>query len=224
VTLPLTIQAYKRLGYTFNHRKNVPHVFGIRATPKADPHPLAAPPVDFGKWDDRIGVAWFDGTYWRQHMFRGTTDPGRIARTGQRGTAVMKPGQYHDAYQVGKHRGSPALVNWGTAAPRYWRVVADEQGCTSVSGEGSEYIGLNIHQGSQSDTPPEEVGPWSRGCQVIQDYEDWQYFLKEVKRLTKYASTHHGLDYITYTLLLEREVLDQPAGQAFDNYYNRDNT
>lgn len=212
---PLAIQAMYRLGYEVNTEPfGGLNVFGIRSAPDEVDERDVWLRTTLGHWDDRIGVAWWDGKYWRQLLLTGTTDPGRITRKGQRGTAVMKPGQYVDAYQLGAHRGHPALVNWGKCAPDYWRVVADDVGNITTDSEGSEYIGLNIHRGSTSSTPPEEVGPWSRGCQVIQDIADWDYFYTQVERLAIAGSK----TFITYTLLTEAQVLDVPEVQGGQDY------
>lgn len=225
VDLPLPVQAMVRLGYHVDSRPFVPHLFGIRATPQeADETDIFGWGQALGRWDDRIGVAYFDGKYWVCHMFEATTDPGRVAREGQRGTAVMNPGQYRRAYAIGKHRGHPAIVNWGKVAPDYTRVVQTNLGLAN-DGEGNEYIGLNIHRGSTSADPPDEVGPFSRGCQVIRDFEDWEFYFSKVRDLAKGAKDMYDQDYMDYTLLLEHQVLDQPppqGGQAFDAHFNRE--
>jgi hypothetical protein len=198
----------------------VPNLVGIRSLFVGE-GPLRTDEYDpfasqTGQWDDYIGVVWFDGNIWHEHLFAGTTDPGKVAASeNERGTAVMKPGQYVDAYALGNHRGYPAIVNWGKVAPDYWRVRRVPGEPPTVVAENDEYIGLNIHRARAKDKPaPEEVGPYSAGCQVIREYRDWDYFYSLVKELFTYAQAIHGVQYMTYTLLTTHDVTDtsQPQG------------
>lgn len=221
---PLTpvAAAIRRKGYKLDARPLVPNLFGIRshAVRLHAPGLLDEDPIDpfasiTNRWDDYIGVTYFDGVLWREFMFVGTTDPGNLAGPDQRGTAVMKPGQYVDAYALGKHRGYPAIVNWGLTAPEYWRVNRTALHGVHASGEGNEYIGLNIHRANRDgDNPPTDVGPYSAGCQVIKDYDDWTWFLDKVTALQNYAEHTHARDYMTYTLLMLGDVTEVPEPQG----------
>ena len=157
--------------YRLDKRALVPNLVGIRSAQTAEGILSVDPESAFAsltnRWDDYVGVVYFDGSIWREHLFTATTDPGRLASgPDSRGTAVMKPGQYPEAYALGDHRGYPAIVNWGKCAPDYWRVRREEDRNTiSVEGENNEYIGLNIHRArKKNDLAPTEVGPYSAGC------------------------------------------------------------
>lgn len=205
----------ERLGHRLDRRELVPNLVGLRAVRSRLDLDVPVDPFESvnNTFDDYIGLVFFDGRMWREFLFRGTTDPGKLALPGERGTAVMKPGQYPAAYAVGKHRGYPALVNWGMTAPAYWRIV-DNAGEPELVGEGNEYIGLNIHRASRDgDNPPTLVGPFSAGCQVIQDYDDWTWFIEKVTTLAAYAAMAHDVDYLTYTLMLTTDVTDPPLPQ-----------
>lgn len=215
--LPLPTLAYRRMGYKWN-AEGAPNLYGIRGrSPFYDPSGSSPPSFQSQSdlWDDRIGVFWFDGKYWHDLMFEATTDPGDNHKEydpGQRGVSVMKPGQYVDAYILGQHRGYDAIVNWGMDAPDYWRIVK-EDGVPTVVAEGNEYIGLNIHRARASGEAPENVGPFSKGCQVIRHTDEWDRYLNEVTDLAYLASC----EYLTYTLLTEEQVFPKDLPQLHTN-------
>lgn len=221
--LPPVAAAIARM-YKLDRRELVPHLVGVRRNtvplgPPEDTDPFAASPYDSltNEWDDWLGLVYFDGTLWREHLFKATTDPGNLATYPARGTAVMKPGQYVDAYQLGTHRkgtdyAHQAIINWGLTAPSYWRVR--RRGLElEVEREGDEYIGLNIHRASKGGAP-DLVGPYSAGCQVMANIEDWNWFLAKVTELHAYAADAHALDYMTYTLLMLSDVTEAPLAQG----------
>jgi hypothetical protein len=210
--------------YKLDRRELVPHLVGVRRNtvplgPPEDTDPFSAYDSLTNMWDDWLGLVYFDGTLWHEHMFRATTDPGNIATYPARGTAVMKPGQYVDAYKLGIHRkgtdyAHDAIINWGLTAPSYWR-VARKGGQLEVVGEGDEYIGLNIHRArSGNHAPPATVGPYSAGCQVMANIEDWTWFLAKVTTLASHADHAYSLDYMTYTLLMLSDVTEAPPAQG----------
>jgi len=204
-----------RRRHILDERVLVPNLVGVRSmVTSANPDdPFAS---QTGRWDDYIGVVWNDGIIWHEHLFCGTTDPGRVTnRPGERGTAVMKPGQYVRAYKPGLHRGSPALVNWGLCAPSYWRVRRVPGETPAVVAHGDEYIGLNIHRARGEGEPvPVEVGPYSAGCQVIKDHDDWEQFFERVLDLYEKARDLHDMKYMTYTLILTTDVAHTPRPQG----------
>jgi hypothetical protein len=213
-------KAMRRLGYALDSRQLVPNLVGIRGEMVALTHDFDKPQPFAGvtnKWDDYVGVVYHDGTMWHEHLFTATCDPGNIATSG-RGTAVMKPGQYVDAYKLGVHRKGTAsehdaIINWGLTAPDYWR-ISRHGASLEVDGQGSEYIGLNIHRARAPAIPvPESVGPFSAGCQVIKEGTDWEWFITKVTTLAQHADRVHNQDYMTYTLLMLRDVTDCPEPQ-----------
>lgn len=213
--LPPVVAAMYRLGHHVDARPLVPNLVGIRAMRARLDLDKDVDPFESltDRFDDYVGLVFHDGIMWREFLFRGTTDPGNLAVPGQRGTAVMQPGQYVDAYMLGEHRGYPALVNWGITAPAYWRVV-DRDGKVEKVGEGDEYIGLNIHRSNRDgDKPPQAVGPYSAGCQVIQDHDDWRWFIGKVTTLAGYTSMAYSQEMFTYTLLLSTDITDPPSPQ-----------
>jgi hypothetical protein len=113
------------------------------------------------------------------------------------GTAMLKEGQYIDAYKQGLHKGQyTALVQQKpvTTYRDYDRNAVFDFGQRETRG----LYGINIHKaGSDS----QDVNKWSAGCQVFQKSEDFQEFMQ----LTDKHKASFGNNF-TYTLLDERAV------------------
>src|SRR5690606_11409828 len=60
-------------------------------------------------FDDQIWVFWRYENRWTLKKYKATTDPGLTYikdPINSEGTAILKEGQYREAYRLGKHRGS----------------------------------------------------------------------------------------------------------------------
>ena len=124
-----------------------------------------------------------------------TTDPGLYwLENGPRdGTAVMKPGQYRGAYQIGEHRDSEALVQTGAKVTVY-RVDEKSRWPYPGADEESGYFGIQIHDAGKRS--PSEVDKWSAGCQVLRHRSD----MRELVRLCSISQDRYG-PFFTYTLM-----------------------
>lgn len=125
-----------------------------------------------------------------------TTNPGKdylLAPLNPKGAANMKPGQYPFAYEIGLHKGNPALIQTGAPITVYRdnnkNEKAEEAGATE-----SGFFGINIHRANLGATSY-IVGKWSAGCQVLPNPDD----LEELLSLCRAS----GLSKFTYTLLNE---------------------
>lgn len=112
-----------------------------------------------------------------------TTDPGAYWLGGRmgsgRGTAILTHRTLHrDAWVQGHHKGDPdrpALVQHGGKVV-VWRDT-DRDGSMDDVADLVEldrelgYFGINFHSTRGARTPPERVGPWSAGCQVLRHPE-----------------------------------------------------
>ena len=125
--------------------------------------------------------------------FRGSTDPGRhyiLNPINPDGCARLQIGLWW--YQLGTHRGRPALVQ---AAP----VTVDRLDRKGNKvGEGRGYFGINHHSAGSE----EEVGRYSAGCQVTHCPEGpwgatWQKYFEP----TATAVRLHGQKRIPYLLV-----------------------
>lgn len=143
---------------------------------------------------------WFDGT-WNLFAFPGTTDPGTYYRENPlnlRGTAIIKPGQYRGAYQVGKHKGYKALQQVGMIT-----VYRDDNRDSELDTTGSTEQGINainIHRASRVRAST-RVDKWSAGCQVMQDPDHFDFFMTLCDR----AAQKFGNSF-TYTLLDSEDI------------------
>ena len=151
---------------------------------------------DANRFDDWLCVFYrFDGI-WNLFAFPGTTDPGTYYRENPielRGTAIMKPGQYRGAYQVGKHKGYKALKQVGSIT-----VYRDANRDTELDTTGATEQGINainIHRANRVRAST-QVDKWSAGCQVMQDPDHFDFFMKLCDR----AAKKFGNSF-TYTLL-----------------------
>jgi hypothetical protein len=138
---------------------------------------------------------------WHVERFAITTDPGTYWLNNpsyESGTAILKPGQYRNAYQIGLHRGKyEALVQ-----RRPVTILRDyDRDAVLDFFNGTEYYGLfgiNIHRANASGTS-ESIEKYSAGCQVFADAEDFSLFMQLCK---KHAQLYGNA--FTYTLFDHR--------------------
>jgi hypothetical protein len=158
---------------------------------------------DANRFDDWLcAFYWFDGI-WNLFAFPGTTDPGIYYRENPielRGTAIMKPGQYRGAYQVGKHKGYKALKQVGSITV-YRDANRDTELDTTGATERGVYA-INIHRANRVRAST-QVDKWSAGCQVMQDPDHFDFFMKLCDRAANKFSNS-----FTYTLLESEDFSD----------------
>lgn len=118
------------------------------------------------------------------------------------GVAVLKPGQYANAYILGLHQGKPehpALVQQGGEVTIYRDNdrdnYAEETGPTD-----SGYFGINIHRSNREGATP-VIANWSAGCQVFQRRSQHAQLLALCEQYR--ASSKNRF---TYTLLHEKSL------------------
>jgi hypothetical protein len=131
-----------------------------------------------GQW---IGRAW-----------PATTDPGVYHREhpmNVHGVAILKPGQYRNAFRLGQHSGYPALQQ--NAPLDVWRDNDHNAALAPGHAHESGMFGINVHHASAEHTST-RVDKWSAGCQVLASPDDFA-------ELMALASQNGGP--FTYTLL-----------------------
>jgi hypothetical protein len=135
--------------------------------------------------------------------FPATTDPGTYwlkNPMNPQGTAILKEGQYLNAYEIGKHRGKyDALVQKGpvTVMRDYDRnAVLDFMNGKEDRG----LFGINIHRALESGTT-KSIDRFSAGCQVFANANDFSLFMVLCEK-------HRQLygNQFTYTLIDQRAV------------------
>ena len=194
------IKAFVNNNYIIDSRPYALNILGVR-----NPNTIA------NKFDDAIYVLFIDDKKkWNAIKYKATTDPGTYwlkNPLSKLGTAILKAGQYKDAYEIGYHNRSKqpprkhlALVQRGNVT-----VMRDyDRNSTldflSPREETGNNFGINIHRAAaQGETL--DVGQFSAGCQVFADANDQAEFMK-------LAEKHAGLygNSFTYTLIDEREI------------------
>jgi hypothetical protein len=139
----------------------------------------------------------------RMKSYTITTDPGTYYLehpVTSLGSAVLKPGQYLNAWKLGYHKQSqdhPALVQIGNVT--VYRDndkdnVAEESKTTETG-----LFGINIH-GANKNGITSSIGKWSAGCQVFCEWTKKEEFLKICKMYEKANGNK-----FTYTLLQEKD-------------------
>lgn len=151
-------------------------------------------------FNDLIVVCWKYKGRWYIRKYDCTTDPGLYylqKPMNVKGTAIMVPGQYRGAYEVGIHKTYEALRQ--KKPMRYWR-DNNKDNRFDTGGKIYEEIGYtDIHRASAT-TKSKIVDKFSAGCQVIADIKDW----KEFMRICNNSKNIYGNSF-TYTLLTEKD-------------------
>ena len=123
-----------------------------------------------------------------------TTLPDRVA--------VMKLGQYVNAYKIGNHQNKSNHPCLKFAKTKHHRNSNPSKYIfTSPVEEGA--VGLNIHR--SGNPQGNSVFNWSEGCQVFKSYSGWEQFMSLCRKQVSAA----GKDVFTYTLCSKTE---------FDNF------
>jgi hypothetical protein len=155
-----------------------------------------------------FALATYNATVGKERMklYLVTTEPGvyyQKTPLNSAGCAIIKPGQYKDAYGSGYHQGKTdhrcLRQNGNITVYR----DNDKDGVAENLGveETGNSFGCNIH-GAKKFTKTEQIGPWSAGCQV---FADW-YEKEEFVDLCDLYKTFTGNKF-TYTLVREDELL-----------------
>lgn len=157
--------------------------------------------IESEKFNDWLTVFYRFDNNWNYFAFPATTDPGTFYRKNPinvTGTAVLKPGQYPNAYKIGRHKSYKALQQIA-AMTVYRDANRDEYLDTDGMEQDTGLHAINIHR-SNSSRASTVVGKWSAGCQVFQDPDHFHFLLVLCDR----ASDKFGNKF-SYTLLQEQD-------------------
>lgn len=156
------------------------------------------------RFDDEIYVFFKNNTgLWISYVFPATTDPGTYwlkNPLSEQGTAILKQGQYRQAYQIGLHRGKYyALVQRKEVT-----VIRDyDRNATLDFLNGRQqtgWFGINIHRASVQGTT-KTIDKYSAGCQVFSTAKDFTQFMQ----LCEVHKKLYGNSF-TYTLIDHRAI------------------
>lgn len=184
------INALQEKGYVLYDQPFQLNIVGVRNA-QSEPN----------KFDDQLYVFYKDENFnWVLKEYPITTDTGTywlLNPMSSLGSAMLKEGQYIDAYKQGLHKGQyTALIQDKpiTTYRDYDRNAIFDFGQRETTGN----YGINIHKAGADS---QDVNKWSAGCQVFQKSEDFQEFMQ----LTDKHKANFGNKF-TYTLLDERAL------------------
>lgn len=165
---------------------------------------LRSPDLSGDKFNDTICIAYVD-MFGNDLVksFPATTDPGIHYLTqpiNPAGAAILALGQHRGIWNIGRHKGHPALVQ-----VKPCRVIRDNNKDSyldyDVKHAEEGMYGINLH--SVDPHPYQlEVGRWSAGCQVLPVKADKDYILA----LVELQKLFIGTSSVSYTLLLESDL------------------
>lgn len=177
ITVESVIKAYNRMSYPiFTKGDYNLNIFGIRNMKN----------VDANTFNDLIGLLYKVNGDWVLKKYDATTDPGTKFRTSPvniHGTAILKEGYHRHGFKLGYHKGSYEALQQNRPLPLY-RDNNKDSHLDYDSPVIVEMAGINIHRGRKHGTT-ELVGPWSAGCQVIANSDDFDEFMTIVKKSAK---------------------------------------
>jgi len=194
-TLKNIVKTIKDKGYEVDTKPFKLNIVGIRTDT----------PVNQDKFDDKIAYFYYDDKGKLQgRVTIGTTDPSTYFLKNpmvSRGAAILKGGQYKDAYSLGIHRGKyRALVQ---TKPVVVFRDNDRDGYTDFNNKTqSGLFGINIHRATKNKQNATIIGEDSAGCQVFQNEKDFVDMMK----LAEKSAQIHGNKF-TYTLIDERDYI-----------------
>jgi hypothetical protein len=195
ITLNDVIEAMDRKGYSVDKRPDALNLVGIRTNN----------PVSQDRFDDYIAYFAFDANgKVRGRVAAATTDPSTYflqRPLTSKGTAILKGGQYKNAYAIGLHRGKyDALVQ---VQPVTVIRDADRDGYTNLLNQTEEgMFGINIHRPTATKADTSLIGKDSAGCQVFQFVNDFT----DMMSMARLSRSKYG-NRFTYTLFDERDTI-----------------
>lgn len=115
-----------------------------------------------------------------------------------KGTAILKAGQYRGVYKIDKHKGKyDALCQRLGPVTVYRDNDKDNEVDLVAPDEG--WFGINIHKAASK---TEKVDYWSAGCQVFKYANDFNKFMRTIKKSAELFGNK-----FTYTLLEYNSVV-----------------
>lgn len=189
------VKTAENLGYTIDKRPQKLNLIGIRNS--------SATSQD--KFDDQIAYFYYnDKGRLIGKVVPATTDPSTAwlrDPMNPRGAAVLKSGEYKDAYAIGKHRGEyDALVQVKPVI-----VMRDDDRNALINYAAPTQTGLfgiNIHKSTKGKNNEDIIGKDSAGCQVFRNIPDFM----DVMRLAQISRRLYG-NRFSYILIDERDKI-----------------
>ena len=198
-------QIFSDFGYVWS---DIFNIVGIRNTTTAVSN----------KFNDTLWVFYKDNESGKKiaESYTATTVPGFWLNNGtthsyyKEGIAIMKPGQYIDAYVIGIHGGKyEAIINRGSSAPSFYRDYNQDSNLDLLDSTlvTNKYVGLNIHS-TKEGGGGDNVFNWSEGCQVLKSWDDFQELMTFAD-----SARAKGMKFFTYTLFNDVDIAQQSVAE-----------
>jgi hypothetical protein len=154
------------------------------------------------KFDDSIFVFYKDDkNNWVEKEYPATTDTGMfylLNPMSNLGAAMLKEGQYLNAYKQGLHKSQYLALVQDKPVTTY-RDYDRDAIFDVFTKETTGMYGINIHKAGANS---QDVNNWSAGCQVFQKSADFDEFMDMT---TKHRNLYSNS--FTYTLIDERAIM-----------------
>jgi hypothetical protein len=174
-TLQQIIKTAENKGYTIDKRPFKLNIIGVRN----------AKATNQNTFDDQLAYFYYDNNgQLRGKVAVGTTDPSTYWLNNPmnvKGAAVLKSGEYKDAYAIGLHRGQyTALVQVKpvtTIRDNDRNAIINYFAPTTTG-----LYGINIHRATLNKQNKAVIGQDSAGCQVFRDVADYNEMIDLAKK------------------------------------------
>lgn len=166
------IKEYDIKGYRFFDEPYSMNIYGVR-------NKHNKPNV----FNDILGVVYNNGHTTINAQFPATLDPGThwlINPMDRGGAAAIFPGQYPGVWQLGKFKGTDALLQIKPIKV-YRDNNRDAYFDYLIESFTEGNYGIFLHQHFQNREVAETIDLSSAGCVVPQTIRDWDYFFKLIK-------------------------------------------
>lgn len=192
-TLQQIIKTAESKGYTIDKRPFKLNLIGVRNSKATNQN----------TFDDQIAYFYYDNNgQLRGKVSVGTTDPSTYWLNNPmsvQGAAVLKSGEYKDAYAIGLHKGLyTALVQVKPVT-----TIRDDDRNALINyfaPTTTGLYGINIHRATLNKANKAVIGQDSAGCQVFRDVSDYN----EMIDLAKKSRERYGNKF-SYILIDERD-------------------
>lgn len=157
------------------------------------------------QFDDYIVVIYNTDTQNNvRRIFPCTTLPGKKAMNHPiaiKGTAILKPNQYRNAWKIGYHKGKYKALVQNKPVEVYRDNNKDDIFDLKPTSIDNGVFGINIHKAGDGANGSTFVDGWSYGCTVFQKSIDFNSFMRLIEKSAKIYG-----DTFTYTLLNEEDL------------------
>ena len=191
ITFKNILRYMRSKNYAINEKPYELNIVGVRNA-QSEPN----------KFDDSIFVFYKDDkNNWVEKEYPATTDTGTfylLNPISNLGAAMLKEGQYKNAYKQGFHKGQYLALVQDKPVTTY-RDYDRDAIFDVFTKETTGMYGINIHKAGANS---QDVNNWSAGCQVFQKSADFDEFMDMT---TKHRNLYSNS--FTYTLIDERAIM-----------------